>query len=96
MKFAQSSIIALLAPAVAGRFSEVNEPDNVQLYPMGYYKASTEQYLIELEHGVTRWVTEDEKWELKRVSPPFRHVTDRLVYEVPRRNDHDAHAEFGV
>lgn len=68
MKFAQSSVIALLAPAVAGRFTEANEPENVQLYPMGFYEASTEQYLIELEHGVTRWVTEDEKWELRRVS----------------------------
>lgn len=68
MKFAQSSVIALLAPAVAGRFTEANEADNVQLYPMGFYEASTEQYLIELEHGVTRWVTEDEKWELRRVS----------------------------
>lgn len=26
-----------------------------------------EQYLIELEPGNTRWVTEEEKWELKRV-----------------------------
>lgn len=30
--------------------------------------ASEDQYLIELEPGSTRWITEDEKWELKRVS----------------------------
>lgn len=29
---------------------------------------SSEQYLIELSPGETRWVSEDEKWELLRVS----------------------------
>ena len=29
--------------------------------------APTEQYLIEIEPGNTRWVTEKEKWALKRV-----------------------------
>ena len=29
-----------------------------------------ERYLIELEPGETRWVTEDEKWALKRVIDP--------------------------
>lgn len=67
MKFAQSSVIALLAPAVAGRFVEANERDNVQLYPLGFHESSPEQYLIELREGVTQWVTEDEKWALKRV-----------------------------
>lgn len=28
---------------------------------------STEQYLLEIEPGNTKWVTEEEKWELKRV-----------------------------
>ena len=27
-----------------------------------------DQYLIELSPGKTQWVSEDEKWELKRVS----------------------------
>ena len=26
-----------------------------------------EKYLVEFEPGETRWVTEDEKWELRRV-----------------------------
>lgn len=69
MKFAKSSVIALLAPAVAGRFVESTEGDKVQLYPMGYYETSSEQYLIETSAGVTQWVTEDEKWALKRVCP---------------------------
>ena len=28
---------------------------------------SQERFLIELQPGETRWVTEDEKWELRRV-----------------------------
>ena len=28
---------------------------------------TAETFLIEVEPGTTRWVTEDEKWELKRV-----------------------------
>ena len=27
-----------------------------------------EQFLVELSPGEARWITEDEKWELKRVS----------------------------
>ena len=30
---------------------------------------SSEKYLIELSPGDTRWVTEDEKWALRRVWP---------------------------
>lgn len=29
--------------------------------------AEADQYLIELAPGETRWVTEDEKWELRKV-----------------------------
>lgn len=29
--------------------------------------ADSEQYLLEIEPGNTVWVTEDEKWELRRV-----------------------------
>ena len=28
---------------------------------------SNDKFLIELEPGVTRWITEDEKWQLRRV-----------------------------
>lgn len=34
--------------------------------------AEAEQYLIELSPGETRWVTEDEKWELRKVREPLR------------------------
>lgn len=68
MKFAKSSVVALLAPVAAARFIEAVEGNNVQLYPQGYYEESTEKYLVELAPGDTRWVTENEKWELRRVS----------------------------
>lgn len=70
MRFAKSSVVALLAPAAAARFIEAAEGNNVQLYPDGFYEESTEKYLVELAPGQTRWVTEDEKWELRRVRNP--------------------------
>lgn len=68
MKFSTPSVVALLAPAVAARFVEKNEGNNVQLYPDGYQEEYAEKYLIELSPGNTAWVTEEEKWELRRVS----------------------------
>ena len=34
-----------------------------------------EQFLLETAPGVTRWVAEDEKWALKRVSHVFDYHT---------------------
>lgn len=67
MKFVKSSVVALLAPAAAARFIEAAEGNNIQLYPNGFYEESAEKYLVELAPGQTRWVTEEEKWELRRV-----------------------------
>lgn len=38
--------------------------------------ADTEKYLIELSPGETRWITEDQKWELKREGIQFMDITD--------------------
>lgn len=38
--------------------------------------APTEEYLLELEPGKTQWVTEEEKWELKRNGVNFMDITD--------------------
>lgn len=70
MKLTTSTIAALLVPAVTARFIEQDEGSNVQLYPYGFYEESSEKYLIELSPGNTRWVTEEEKWALRRVSLP--------------------------
>jgi leucyl aminopeptidase len=48
--------------AVSGRFVEEGETNSIDLGT-----ADTETYLIELAPGNTRWVTEEEKWELRRV-----------------------------
>ena len=61
MKFMQASLLAACIPAISARFVEVNEVDNIVLNP-------EETFLIELSPGETKWVTEEEKWELRRVS----------------------------
>lgn len=33
-----------------------------------------EQFLIELSPGETRWISEDEKWELKKVFRPIEYL----------------------
>lgn len=71
MKVTNASLLALLLPAVSGRFVESGESDRSILYPDGLPKPAEtgEKYHIELSPGETRWVTEDEKWELRRVRP---------------------------
>ena len=72
MKVSNASLLALLLPAVSARFVEPGEPDAAVLYPDGLPKVpkDTQKYHIELSPGNTKWVTEDQKWELRRVSPP--------------------------
>lgn len=69
MKFSQASVLALLLPAASARFVEESESDRVILFPEGMpvVAKDTTKYHIELSPGDTRWVTEDQKWELRRV-----------------------------
>lgn len=71
MKLSNTSLLALLVPAASARFIEHGEPDRVNLLPDGVPEVpkDTQKYHVELSPGETRWVTEDEKWELRRVSP---------------------------
>lgn len=80
MKTANASLLALLLPAVAARFVEPGEP--VQAKPSTSFDKfkwwiweKPQKYHIEIAPGKTQWVTEDEKWELRRVS----HVHSRLL-----------------
>jgi leucyl aminopeptidase len=66
MKIQSLSALALSATLVSARFVEQHEKDQVVINAGGI--PDSEQYLIELAPGETRWVTEDEKWELRRVS----------------------------
>jgi leucyl aminopeptidase len=65
MKITALSALALSATFVSARFVEQHESDQVVINAAGLH---AEQYLIELSPGETRYVTEDEKWELRRVS----------------------------
>jgi leucyl aminopeptidase len=62
MKFLQASLLTACVPAalVSGRFVEDNEADHIML-------EEPAKYLIELSPGTHKWVTEEDKWELKRV-----------------------------
>lgn len=62
MKLTSVSLLALSAAAAHARFVEQHENDQVVLNAV-----DDEQYLIELTPGKTQWVTEEEKWELRRV-----------------------------
>ena len=52
------AIYGAVASALSTGYSDQRILENV---------ASAEEFLVELEPGVTRWVSEDEKWELRRV-----------------------------
>lgn len=66
MRFSQAGLLAACVPAaVSGRFIETFESDsNVVLEP------GSATFLIETTPGKTKWVTEEEKWELRRVCLP--------------------------
>ena len=46
---------------------------------------SPERYLIELAPGETRWVTDDEKWQLRREGANFFDITDTPELGTARR-----------
>ena len=64
MKLTTLSLLALGASAVSARFVESHEIDQVAIN--GHLDAE-ERYTIELAPGEVKKVTEDEKWELRRV-----------------------------
>ena len=70
-----TTALALLLPAAAARFVDINNADidHVELHPE---VSAAEQFLIELAPGDTRWVTEEEKWELKREGRRFMDITE--------------------
>lgn len=64
MKISNLSLFALSASVISARFIEPHETDQVVINAQA---ADNELYLIELAPGKTQWVTEEEKWELRRV-----------------------------
>ena len=63
------SVLALTAAALASARSVDVRFDQHLLASLGNEQPLTQdRCLIELSPGETRWVAEDEKWELKKVS----------------------------
>lgn len=69
MKFSRASLLAACVPVVSARFIETAEIDAVDLHP-------EQLYLVETAPGQTQWVTEEEKWELRRNGQQFMDITD--------------------
>jgi leucyl aminopeptidase len=67
MKLTTLSLLALSAATINGRFVEQHETNQVALNLV-----DEEKYLIELKPGQQQWVTEEEKWELRRVRLPSK------------------------
>ncbi|CAL3971517.1 hypothetical protein PZA11_007969 [Diplocarpon coronariae] len=71
MKLTYLSLLALAATANS-RFIEKHETDQVVINAAA---VEDERYLIELSPGKTLWVTEEEKWELRRNGQNFMDIT---------------------
>lgn len=65
MKLTGLSLLALSASVIHARFVEKHETNQIILNGA---EDAAELYLIELAPDYHMWVTEEEKWELKRVS----------------------------
>jgi len=74
MKLATLSLLAISATTISGRFIEDHEQDQVVL--SSYAEAEADTYLIELAPGEQKWVTEEEKWELRRNGQNFMDITE--------------------
>jgi hypothetical protein len=68
--------ILLLSSAATSTFGAPQAPERLPLpHPQIPFEAAeqlpsktNEKFLVELSPGETRWITEDEKWALRRVS----------------------------
>lgn len=70
----KASLIGFLLPAAASaRFIEASEANRFlpTVDALLEEVEAPERYLIELSPGKTAWVTEDEKWQLRRVRLPL-------------------------
>lgn len=64
MKLTTLSLLAITASAVSARFTEEHEIDQVVLHPENL---DNEFFNVETEPGTILRVTEEGKWDLKRV-----------------------------
>ena len=84
MRLTNLSLLALSASLINARFVEQHERDQVVITGD---VADSERYLIELAPGKTQWVTEEEKWELRRVRrtyPNQLYTSDNVTYRMAK------------
>ncbi|KAG9259152.1 uncharacterized protein F5Z01DRAFT_642458 [Emericellopsis atlantica] len=72
MRFSRAMLLTACASAATARFIEKHEANALEVFPA----VSDEKFLIELSPGETRWVTEEEKWELRRNGQNFMDITE--------------------
>ena len=65
----------LLLPLYTAAFAAAvsNSKDQVVLQEPQLTIIEPDEYLIELAPGDTMWVTENDKWELRKVGPKAQH-----------------------
>lgn len=74
MKLSRASLLAACVPAVAARVIEPHDAAaHVELHPDG----DAAKYLVETAPGETAWVSDEDKWDMKRASLPCRPVPCR-------------------
>jgi bacterial leucyl aminopeptidase len=100
-----SLLSSLLLPAAASaRFIEATEVNRILPYVDALLEevpasstssaASTEKFLVELSPGETRWITEDEKWELRRVCDLYCCSSITLGFVASGRLVHQSHKSY--
>ncbi|KAF2002304.1 leucine aminopeptidase 1 [Amniculicola lignicola CBS 123094] len=70
-----STILSLCAATLATAVAHPKDPQIVIQDPLAPTIVEVDDYIIELEHGVVKHVTEDEKWELRRKGINFFDIT---------------------
>lgn len=85
MKLTNLSVLALSASVINARFIERTEQDQVVL--SAAIPAAEERFLLDLGPGQDRaiWVTEEEKWDLRRVGRPNLEMKHKLILCRPGR-----------
>lgn len=73
------TLLAASLAALAASLSIARGPDQAFI---GNEGADEADYLIELAPGETRWIKEDEKWELRRVCASFRWCLAFLLLKL--------------
>lgn len=87
MKLTNISLLALSASVISARFIEKHETDQVILSGAN---DDNQLYLIEFAPGRTAKVTEEQKWELKRVCKACAH----LLHMLTSSERHQLHGHY--